>query len=57
MPFDGTDFSDRRPQPDPAKPSDNAVCLLIIAVAFGALVLPISLQAFADIFRYVHHHS
>ncbi len=55
MPFDGTDFSDRRPQPDPDKPSDNAVCLLIIAVAFGALVLPISLQAFADIFRYVHH--
>ena len=53
MPFDGANFPERRPQPDPAKPSDTAVCLIIVVVAFSMLVLPISLQAFVDILKYL----
>jgi hypothetical protein len=53
MPFDGGNFPERRPQPQPARPSDTAVCLIIMAVAFSMLVLPISLQAFADIVKYL----
>ncbi len=53
MPFDGTSFPARRDQPRRAAPGDNAVSLLIIAVAFGLLVMPISLSAFADIIRYI----
>ena len=53
MPFDGTNFPERRNQPRRAAPGDNAVTLLIIAVAFGLLVMPISLSAFVDIVRYL----
>ena len=53
MPFDGTGFSDRRPQRRPAKPGDNAISLIIIALAFSLLVMPISLTALVDIVRYL----
>ena len=53
MPFDGTGFPERRDQPRRGAPGDNAVSLLIIAVAFGLLVMPISLSAFVDIVHYI----
>lgn len=53
MPFDGTDYPARRGRPSRAAPGDNAVSLLIILIAFGLLVMPISLSAFADIIHYM----
>ena len=52
MPFDGTSFPARREQPRRAAPGDNAVSLLIIIIAFGLLVMPISLAALVDIVHY-----
>ncbi len=56
MPFDGTGFlPERQPQRRPAKPGDNAISLIIIALAFSLLVMPISLTALVDIVRYFRH--
>ncbi len=55
MPFDGTGFPERLPRRRPAKPGDNAVSLIIIALAFSMLVMPISLTALVDIVRYLRH--
>ncbi len=52
MPFDGRRFSEDGPGA-PRRPSDNAVTAVIVAVAVALLVLPISLQAFADVVRYL----
>jgi hypothetical protein len=56
MPFDGANFPSRRDQPDRATPSDNAACVIIIVVAFSLLVLPVSLNALADIVNYIQSH-
>ena len=53
MPFDGTGFPQERPRRRPAKPGDNTVSIIIIALAFSLLVMPISLTAFVDIVRYL----
>lgn len=53
MPFDGTDFPVGRGRPGRGAPGDNAVSLLIILIAFGLLVMPISLSAFVDIIHYI----
>jgi len=53
MPFDGAGFHPRRDRRRPATPSDNVVTFIILAVAFCLLVMPISLEAFADIIRYL----
>ena len=53
MPFDGTDFPERRDEPRRTAPSDNAACVLIVVVAFILLVMPISLHALADIVAFV----
>lgn len=53
MPFDGTDFPERRNPPRRPAGSDTAATLIIAAVAFGLLVMPISLSALVDIVRYV----
>ena len=53
MPFDGTDYRPERPEPHPGAPSDNVVSALIIALAAGLRILPISLTAFIDLVRYV----
>ncbi len=54
MPFDGTNFSPRPPRRgSPRPPSDNAVSIIILAVALSLLVMPISLTALVDIVRYI----
>ena len=52
MPFDGRGFSGEG-SGVPRRPSDNAVTVLIVAVAAALLLLPISLQAFADVVRFL----
>ena len=54
MPFDGTGFPER-PGRRPSRPGDNTVSLVIIAIAFSLLVMPISLTALVDIVRYLRH--
>ena len=53
MPFDGTGFPHRRPGRGRATKGDYVVSFIIIAIAFGLLVMPISLTALVDIVRYV----
>jgi len=53
MPFDGKGFQGGGGRRTPRRPSDNTVTILIVAVATALLVLPISLQAFADMLRYL----
>ena len=54
MPFDGTNFSPNPPRRGPPRaPSDNAVSIIILAVALSLLVMPISLTALVDIVRYI----
>ncbi len=55
MPFDGTGFPERQPGRRPSRPGDNTVSLIIIALAFSLLVMPISLTALVDIVRYLRH--
>lgn len=55
MPFDGTDFP-KRQRRAPAKPSENVVCILVLAAAMMMLFLPVSIDGFADIVRYFQHH-
>lgn len=56
MPFDGTGFPEGRDPPRrPAGPAgdDNAATVIIVALAFSLLVMPISLGALVDIVQYV----
>ena len=53
MPFDGADFPQRCDPPRRAPSNDNAVTVMIVLIAFGLLVMPISLSGFIDIVRYV----
>ncbi len=55
MPFDGTGFRREQPRRRPPGPGDNAVSIIIIALAFSLLVMPISLTAIVDIVRYLRH--
>ena len=55
MPFDGTGFPERKPGRRPRHPGDNMVSLIIIAIAFSLLIMPISLTALVDIVRYIRH--
>ncbi len=49
MPFDGTDFPERRPGPRrPARP-DNLISVLIVVLALCLLLTPISVGAMVDI--------
>ena len=52
MPFDGTGFPPRREEPNRPAPGDNAVSIVIIAIAFSLLVMPFSMGGFVDIIRY-----
>ncbi len=56
MPFDGTEFPERRDPPRRPAGSDTAATLVITAVAFGLLVMPISLSALVDIVHYMRGH-
>lgn len=56
MPFDGTSFS---PRPEkPARPAlcDNAVSILIIAISFSLLVMPLSMAGLVDLAWYLRGH-
>ena len=53
MPFDGTEFPREEPRPRRSGPGDNTVSVIIIALAFSLLVMPISLTALVDIIRYL----
>lgn len=53
MPFDGTGFPERRNSPRRSAGDDNAATLIIVAVAFSLLVMPISLGALVDIVQYM----
>ena len=55
MPFDGTGFPEDQPERRRSRPGDNTVSLIIIALAVGLLVMPVSLTALVDILRYLHH--
>ena len=56
MPFDGTGFPERRNLPKRSAGDDNAATVIIVALAFSLLVMPISLSALVDIVRYVRGH-
>jgi len=53
MPFDGSDFPPRGDQPRGGAPNDNAVSVIIIALAVVLLVMPLSLSGLVDVVRYV----
>ena len=57
MAFDGTHFEP--PAPPPRKPGagETVLCVLIVALALCALILPISAAAFTDLGRYLMGHS
>ena len=56
MPFDAAGFPPERGEPGRAAPSDNEVTAVIIVLAFSLLVMPISLAALVDVFRYLRGH-
>ena len=56
MPFDGTGFEPRRPGRRGQAPSDNAVSVMIVAVAVVLLVTPISVAALVDVVRSLRGH-
>lgn len=53
MPFDGTGFPARPDQPRRSNHNDNIVSLIIIALAFCLLLMPIPLVVLIDIARYL----
>ena len=53
MPFDGAGFPPREWNQPPPRPNDNAVSIIIIALAVSLLVMPISLTALIDVVRYL----
>ena len=55
MPFDGTDFPERR-RPNPSVPGERLLRIVFVVVAITLLVTPISLGGITDIVRYFQHH-
>lgn len=55
MPFDGTNFPEPRPRRR-AMGDDTAITVIIVLVAFGLLIMPISMVAFVDIVDYLRGH-
>jgi hypothetical protein len=53
MPFDSTDFPERRDQPLRRPRHDTAITVVIVLLAAILLLMPISLAAAGDIVRYV----
>ncbi len=53
MPFDGVDFQARPERPNRSNPGERVVSLLVLALAFCLLVMPISMAALVDIVRYL----
>jgi hypothetical protein len=49
MPFDGTDFPERRPQRRRPSRQDNLISMLIVMLALCLLLTPISVGAMVDI--------
>ena len=56
MPFDATGFPQEPKQPRRSTQGDNIVSAVIIAIAIGLLVTPVSLAAFVDLVRYARGH-
>ncbi len=56
MPFDGAGFPAKPDPPRRSAPTDNMASLIIILLAFGLLVMPISMGAFIDIVHYLRSH-
>ena len=59
MPFEAAGFPQRRDPPDrrddtaPARPSDGAICTIIVVLFAVLMFTPISLVVLVDIVRYV----
>ena len=51
MPFDGVDFPLRRDPPRREPPSDDFVILMIVAVAYAVLVMPMAFAGYLDVTR------
>jgi hypothetical protein len=49
MPFDGTDFPERRPKRRRPTRQDNLISVLIVVLALCLLLTPISVGAMVDI--------
>jgi hypothetical protein len=55
MPFDGTDFPERRRR-IPAAKGEKLIRIMFAVAAIGLLVLPVSLGGLSDIVRYLQRH-
>ena len=53
MPFDGAGFPPERGRRERPAPGDNMVSFIIIFLAFGLLVMPISVTALVDVIHYL----
>ena len=53
MPFDAAGFPERQEPPGKPRPTDNAICVIIVVVSTVLLLTPVSLASFADIVRYL----
>ena len=55
MPFDGTQFYDRKRPERPAF-SETLMIAIMVVTAVSLLVLPISMTALVDVVRYIRGH-
>ncbi len=55
MPFDGTDFPERRRRVPSAK-GERLLRIAFVIAAIGLLIMPVSLGGMTDIVRYFQRH-
>ena len=53
MPFDGTGFPPERSRPQRRPLTETVLCTVIVLLAVGLLIVPISLPALVDLVRYL----
>lgn len=53
MPFDAAGFPERQEPSGKPRPTDGAICVIIVVISAVLLLMPVSLASLADLVRYL----